>query len=100
MRYYFHLKSQNQILRDHNGIHIDDSGALRSAVLGALAEICGQVPGVLDHLGEWNLAVCTSLEEEVFSIPLRKVSLAAAELGLVRRLGMHGQQAALHAQLA
>jgi hypothetical protein len=72
MRYYFHLKSQNDIIPDVDGIDIEDSG-LRTAVIDALGEILGQVPQLLDRLSEWKLAVCTS-SDEVFSIPLHEFS--------------------------
>jgi hypothetical protein len=72
MRYYFHLKSQNDIIPDDEGIDIEDSG-VRSAVMDALAAIIGQVPQLLDRLSEWKLAVCTS-SNEVFSIPLHEFS--------------------------
>ena len=72
MRYYFHLKSQNDIIPDDEGIDIEDSG-IRSAVTSALAEIISQVPQLLDRLSEWKLAVCTS-SNEVFSIPLHEFS--------------------------
>jgi hypothetical protein len=74
MRYYFHLKSQNEIITDHDGIDIEDSGGVRSAVTQALAEIIGQVPELLDRLSDWKLAVCTSSDEVVFSIPLHEFS--------------------------
>ena len=73
MRYYFHLKSQNDIIPDDDGIDLEDSG-VRSAVMDALAAIIGQVPQLLDRLSEWKLAVCTSSNEVVFSIPLHEFS--------------------------
>jgi hypothetical protein len=73
MRYYFHLKSQNDIIPDDDGVDIEGSG-LRTAVMNALAEILGQVPQLLDRLSEWKLAVCTSSDELVFSIPLNEFS--------------------------
>jgi hypothetical protein len=83
MRYYFHLRSENEIIPDSDGIEIDHSSNVRSAVLNALAEISGHIPGVLDHLNDWKLSVCTSLEEVVFSIPLGEVSVAQAERRLI-----------------
>jgi hypothetical protein len=74
MRYYFHLKSHNEILADDDGIDIEDSGGLRTAVMGALAEIIGQVPELLDRLSDWKVAVCTASGEVVFSIPLHEFS--------------------------
>ena len=73
MRYYFHLKSQNDdIIPDDDGIDIEDS-CVRSAVMDALAAIIGQVPQLVDQLSEWKLAVCTS-SNEVFSISLDEFS--------------------------
>ena len=77
MRYYFHLKSQTDMIADDEGIDIEDS-ALRSAVVGSLAEILGQVPQLLDRLSEWKLAVCTSSDEVVFSVPLHEFSFHAS----------------------
>jgi hypothetical protein len=74
MRYYFHLKSQNEIIRDDDGIDIEDSGKVHSAVLRALAEIIHQIPELLERLSDWKLAVCTSSEEVVFSVPLHEFS--------------------------
>jgi hypothetical protein len=74
MRYYFHLRSENEIIPDNDGIDIEDAGDVRSAVMAALAEIIDQIPELLDRLSEWKLAVCTSSDEVVFSIPLHKFS--------------------------
>ena len=80
MRYFFHLRSENQMVPDDDGVEIDGAECTHAAVMRALAEISGQIPNVLDRLGEWDLSVCTSSEELVFSLPLREVFSATGEL--------------------
>ncbi len=86
MRYFFHLRSSNDIIPDYDGINIEDCNSVRSAVLKALAEIGGQIPEVVQHLSDWRFVVCTS-SEEVVSLPLREISLAAAERSLMQWIG-------------
>lgn len=86
MRYFFHLRSQKDIILDDEGIVIDDARSVRSAVLKALAEISTQIPEVLEHLSDWRVVVSTP-SEEVVSFPLGEISVATAERSLARRVG-------------
>jgi hypothetical protein len=87
MRYFFHLRSQKDIIPDAEGIVIEDAKSVRSAVLKALTEISTQIPEVLEHLSDWRVVVSTS-SEEVVSFPLGEISLATAERSLGRRVGV------------
>ena len=71
MRYYFHLQSDDKIVPDEEGVHLEGEKNLHGAVHKALSELRGEQPELFKGVSEWQLIVCNILDEVMFSVNLR-----------------------------
>jgi hypothetical protein len=71
MRYYFHLQSDDEIVPDEEGVHLEGEKNLHGAVHKALSELRGEQPELFKGVSEWQLIVCNILDEVMFSVNLR-----------------------------
>jgi hypothetical protein len=71
MRYYFHLQSEDKIVPDEEGVHLEGEKNLPSAVHKALSELHDEQPELFERVSEWQLIVCNILDEVMFSMNLR-----------------------------
>ena len=67
MRYDFHLQSDDKIVPDEEGLHLEGEKNLHGAV-HRHCQARGEQPELFKGVSEWQLIVCNILDEVMFSV--------------------------------
>lgn len=70
MRYYFHIRIDDDLIRDEEGLELENDELAREAAIKSAAELRGEYPRNETHVGPQLISVSDGAGREIFVVPI------------------------------
>ena len=74
-RYYFHARSSDHCVPDHEGVELDDVATARAAALFAAVDALDDMDDLKQHL-DWKFEITDDAGQTILTIPFLECALA------------------------